>query len=80
MFKKIADSAQIDLCGPDYEIQVNLIILDDGSVWFWQKYDSVYMFDFILPLWLIIGFIAGFTSYRTLKRQSKMTIQNEGNP
>lgn len=80
LFKKIADSAQIDLCGPDYEIQVNLIILDDGSVWFWQKYDSVYMFVFILPLWLIIGFIAGFTSYRTLIRQSKMTIQNEGNP
>ncbi len=80
LFKKVLDSVQKDLCGPDYEIQVNLIILDEGSVWFWQKYESVYMFVFILPLWLIIGFIAGFTSYRTLIRQSKMAIQNEDNP
>lgn len=79
LFKKIADSAQIDLCGPDYDIQVNLIILDDGSVWFWQKYETVYMFVFILPIWLMIGFVAGFTSYRSLKKLRMVVIQNEDN-
>jgi hypothetical protein len=80
LFKKVADSARADVCGPDYDIQVNLIILNDGTVWMWEKYFSVYMLVFILPVWLILSLIAGFASYLALLGQkNKVVIQDESN-
>lgn len=37
---RVLDSREVNVCGVDYGIQINFILLDNGTIWVWNKFSS----------------------------------------
>lgn len=78
LFKRVIDSYQVNICGVDYTNQINLILLDDGTIWVWNRFSSGYNIIFFGPVWLIVSSGAGFLGYIALLiRRGKRMLPNE---
>ncbi len=58
---KVIDNYVLNYCGPDFSIQHNWLILEDGSIWHWSRYHAALEF-FLYVLIGIIGGISGLLS------------------
>jgi hypothetical protein len=69
-FGTVVDTFEVQICGVDYTNQINFVLLDDGTIWVWNSFSS--MFDlWLYPIWAIVGSIAGLAGYIAHKVGSK---------
>ena len=69
-FGTVVDTFEVQMCGADYTDQINFVLLDDGAIWVWNNFSS--MFDlWLYPIWSIVGSIAGLAGYIAYKVGSK---------
>lgn len=81
LFKKVIDSYEVNICGIDYTNQINMILLDDGSIWVWNRFSSVNEIISFVPKWLIVSSGAGFSGFiALLVRKRKHVLLSETNP
>ena len=57
---KVVSSQIFDVCGADFTVQYNFILLEDGSIWTWDRYWSVYETILYYPLMGLSGMIVSF--------------------
>lgn len=58
----VIDSYETRYCGPDYVNNIFFILLDDGSVWVWNKFDSayaMYLYEKRYTVGTILGLVLG---------------------
>lgn len=63
LFGKIVDSYEVNICGVDYTNQINLVILEDGTIWVWNRFSSAIERGFIFPIWLAVSLGASLMGY-----------------
>ena len=71
LFKQVIDRFEVKICGADYTNQLNWIILNDGTVWFWDRWFSAYEPIFFIGASLLISLIAGIISGFVLMMQKR---------
>lgn len=66
IFKPVRDAYEVNICGVDYTNQINLIILEEGTVWVWNRFSSSMEDMMFFPAWVVASFGAGLSGYITL--------------
>jgi hypothetical protein len=59
---KVVSSRIFDVCGADYTIQYNFILLENGTIWEWDRYWSVYEILLFYPFMGFVGMIVSIIS------------------
>lgn len=78
LFKKVIDRFKVNICGADYTIQQDWIIVDDGTIWYWDRYFSAMEPIFFIAASLIISVLAGILGSLVLlikRKKHEITIE-----
>jgi hypothetical protein len=59
LFGTITQWIQFRICGPEGTIYTHVVLLSDGSLWTWERINSVYEVIFIFPGAIGAGVVAG---------------------
>ncbi len=73
--KKVIDRFEVNICGADYTIQQEWIILNDGTIWYWERYFSSLEPLFLIAASFVVSLLAGIGGSSTmLIRKKKFEI------